>query len=374
MRSLMNTLPQYWMEGTMRALTGLRNGMTEPFPYCEDPPTVTPYTVIAESGKMRLRYYQAATPAPVGSLLIVYALIKRPFILDLVPGKSVVQSFVNQGFDVYLTDWMPPTRTDSWRGFDAYVNGDIASAVQTIQEHAGIEQVSILGYCFGALLTSIYTALHPDTVENFIPLTIPFDFSTQEIPLFSVVNKLRPETLDMIRATHGNCPGWLVKTAFTAMSPVHHGIDKYMGLYRNADKEGYAEFFDLFERWMNSDVPLAGQIFREVTHDVFQQNQLRHNQLRVGGETVDLKKITCPVFSIIGEHDDVVHPQSSYPFTDCVGSTDTATVTFPAGHVGVVVSAAAHKKLWPEVGAWLRKRTLPTGHGNTVWTAGQHSH
>lgn len=374
MLSLFNKLPQYWMDEAIRSLHGLRNGMTEPFPYREDPPAVTPYTVIAEEGKMRLRYYQAATPAPVGSLLIVYALIKRPFILDLVPGKSVVQSFVNQGFDVYLTDWIPPTRADSWRGFDAYVNGDIANAVRTIQEHAGVEQVSILGYCFGALLASLYTALHPQTIENLITLTIPFDFSTQEIPLFSVVNKLRPETLDLIRATHGNCPGWLVKTAFTAMAPVHHGIDKYVGLYRNAEKDGYAGFFDLFERWMNSDVPLAGQIFREVTHDVFQQNLLRQNQLRVGNTVVDLRRISCPVFSIIGENDDVVHPHSSQPFTECVGSADTATVTFPAGHVGVVVGAAAHKKLWPEVSSWLRNRTLPPMHRNDVWTAGQQAH
>ena len=374
MLSLFNRFPQYWMDGAVRSLNGLRQGLTEPFPYHEDPPTVTPYTVIAEEGKMRLRYYQAATSTPVGSVLIVYALIKRPFILDLVPGKSVVQSLVNQGFHVYLTDWIPPTRADTWRGFDAYVNGDLANAVQRVQEHAGIEQVSLLGYCFGALLASLYTALHPHTVENLVTLTIPFDFSTQEIPLFSILNKLPPATLDLIRSTHGNCPGWLVKAAFTAMSPVHHGIDKYMGLYRNAEKEGYAEFFDLFERWMNSDVPLAGQLFREVTHDVFQQNLLQQNQLQVGNTMVDMRQITCPVFSIIGEHDDVVHPHSSQSFTECVGSADTATVTFPAGHVGVVVGTAAHKKLWPEVGAWLRHRTLPAMRRHGAWSSDHHSH
>jgi polyhydroxyalkanoate synthase len=158
------------------------------------------------------------------------------------------------------------------------------------------------------------------------------------------------------------------------MAPVHHGIDKYMGLYRNAEKEGYAEFFDLFERWMNSDVPLAGRIFREVTRDVFQLNSLRQGRLRVGNTVADMRRITCPVLNIIGEHDDVVHPHSSQPFTECVGSADTTTVTFPAGHVGVVVSAAAHKSLWPEVGAWLRNRTLPVIHRRGPWSSDQHSH
>ena len=43
MQSLISHLPQYWTEGTIRYLEGLRNGLTEPFPLREDPPPVTPY-------------------------------------------------------------------------------------------------------------------------------------------------------------------------------------------------------------------------------------------------------------------------------------------------------------------------------------------
>src|SRR2546428_415387 len=168
MLSLFNYLPQYWTDGAIRYLEGLRNGLTEPFPLTEDIPPATPYEVLYEEGKVRLRYYQAAgTSRQSVPLLLVYALIKRPYILDLLP------------------------------------------------------------------------------------------------------DKLRPGTLDQITATYGNCPAWFMKAAFTAMSPVHHALDKYMGLYRNQDKEGYAEMFTRFERWMNSGVPLAGQLFREVTQDIF---------------------------------------------------------------------------------------------------------
>ncbi|MBI3246414.1 MAG: alpha/beta fold hydrolase [Deltaproteobacteria bacterium] len=359
MLSLFHQLPQYWMDGAIRSLDGLRHGLTEPFPMQEDPPSVTPYTVIYEEGKVRLRYYQAAGMTRTTPLLIVYPLIKRPFILDLLLGKSVVQNLLAQGIDVYLTDWIPPTRADSWRGFDAYVNGDVANAVRAVQAHSGTEQVPLLGYCFGALLATIYTALHPETVDNLITLTLPLDMSAREIPLFHMLDKLRPETIHLLTATYGNCPAWFVKTGFTAMSPVHHALDKYMGLYRNQEKEGYAEMFDLFERWMNSDVPLAGRIFREVTQDIFQKNLLRRNQLRVGGEVVDLRRITCPVLNAVAEHDDVVHPQSSLPLPECIGSTDKANLIIPTGHVGVAVSAAAHKKLWPHVGQWLREHAAP---------------
>src|SRR5262245_27878714 len=356
MLSLFSSLPQYWTDGAIRYLEGLRNGLSEPFPLSKDPPPGTPYQVIYEEGKVRLRYYQAAGASPESiPLLLVYALIKRPYILDLLPGKSVVQSLLNQGIDVYLTDWIPPTHADSWRGFDAYVNGDLANAVRAVQLHHGVEQVSLLGYCFGGLLTTVYTALHPEVVDNLITLTLPLDMSVREIPLFGLLGQLRPETFDLITATYGNCPAWALKAGFTAMSPVHHGLDKYMGLYRHRDKKGYAEMFTLFERWMNSDVPLAGRIFREVTQDIFQQNRLRQNRLRVGGAVVDLRRITCPVLNVIGAEDDVVHPQSSLPLLACVGSADKETLLFPTGHVGAVVSTAAHQKLWPQVGQWLRE-------------------
>jgi len=374
MPSLFSRLPQYWTDGAIRYLEGLRNGLTEPFPLTQDPPPVTPYEVIYEAGKVRLRYYRAARASQSVPLLIVYPLIKRPYILDLLPGKSVVQNLLSQGIEVYLTDWIPPARADSWRGFDAYVNGDLANAVRAVQLHAGVEQVSLLGYCFGGLLATLYTALHPETVENLIALTLPLDMSAGEIPLFGLLDKLRPETLDLITATYGNCPAWLVKSSFTAMAPVHHAVDKYMGLYRNQDKEGYAEMFTLFERWMNSDVPLAGQVFREMTRDIFQQNLLRQNRLRVGKDVVDLQCITCPVLNVVGEYDDVVHPQSSLPLLECVGSTDKANVLFPTGHIGVVVSAATHKKLWPQVGQWLRERSTRIPERKTPWSSNTYTH
>ena len=371
MLSLINHLPRYWAEGTIRSLEGFRNGLTEPFPLHKDPPPVTPYEVIYAAGKVRLRYYRAEGQTRSIPLLLVYPLIKRPYILDLMPGKSVVESLIRQGIDLYLTDWIPPARSDSWRGFDAYVNGDLDNAVRTVQFHAGVEQVPLLGYCLGGLLTTIYTALHPDKVARLITLTLPLDLSTREIPFFGLLDKLHPETLDLITATYGNCPAWFVKAGFTAMAPVHHALDKYVGLYRSKDKEGYAEMFVLFERWMNSDVPLAGQIFRELLQGIFRQNLLRQNRLRVGGKMVDLGQITCPVLNVIGEDDDVVHPTFSLPLPELIGSSDKANLLFPTGHIGVVVSAAAHKKLWPQVGQWLKVRSqrlpgLETGHSETA--------
>lgn len=352
MFDLLQDLSSAWLNGAVRTLEGLRRGLTSPFPVYEDPSPTTPSEVIYEGGKLRLRYYRPVGKPQATPLLLVYALIKRPFILDLQPGNSVVANLTGQGFAVYLTDWIPPTQSDTWRGFDAYVNGDLVNAVSAVQEHAGVDQISLLGYCFGGLLSIIYAALHPETVKNFIPLSVPLDMSKQDIPLFNLAKKMDPS---LLTEAFGNCPAWIIKAGFSSLSPVHHALDKYVGLYRHQDREGYAEMFELFEHWMNSDVPLAGQICRELTHDLFQHNLLAQGRLQVGGQTIDLQRITCPVLNVLGEYDDVVHPQASLPLTDLVGSDDKRNLVFPVGHIGVVVSSSAQKKLWPQVGAWLKK-------------------
>jgi len=355
MFDLLQDLSTSWFNGAIRTLEGLRRGLTSPFPMHEDPSPTTPSEVIYEGGKLRLRYYRPAGRPQATPLLLVYALIKRPFILDLQPSNSVMANLTRQGFAVYLTDWIPPTYSDTWRGFDAYVNGDLVNAVRAVQEHAEADQVSLLGYCFGGLLGAIYTALHPETVKNFIPLSVPLDMSKQDVPLFNLVKKMDP---NLLTDTFGNCPAWIVKAGFTSLSPVHHTLDKHIGLHRHKEREGYAEMFELFERWMNSDVPLAGQIFRELTRDLLQHNLLAQGRFQVGGQTVDLQRITCPVLNVLGEYDDVVHPQASLPLTDLVGSDDKGDLVFPVGHIGVVVSSSAQKKLWPQVGAWLKKHDL----------------
>jgi polyhydroxyalkanoate synthase len=357
MLSLLGHVVRAWTDGAIRDLEGFRRGLSEPFPLREDPPSTTPYEIVYEAGKVRLRHYRAVgTPHPT-PLVLVYALIKRPYILDLEPGRSVVESLTRQGFEVYLTDWIPPTRADSWRGFDAYVNDDLARAVGAVLVREDVERVSILGYCFGGLLSTIYTALHPGTVKNLVTLTIPFDMSVRgEIATFGLMDRIGPHTIDLLADTFGNCPAWLVHAGFTSMSPLHHAFNKYVDLYRSMDRPGYAQTFALFERWMSDEVPLAGQIFREVTNDVFRRNLLCGNSLEVGGRKVDVKSIACPVLNIIGEYDDVVPPAASRPFIGAVASRDKRNLEFPNGHMGLAVSAAAQARLWPEVAAWLKQR------------------
>jgi hypothetical protein len=144
--SLMTELPKYWMDGAVRALDGRRRGLSDHYPLSEDPPGVTPYEAVYEGGKVKLRHYLAqGKKSHRTPLVFVYALIKRPFILGLYPGRSVMANLTRQGFDVYMVEWIPPARADSWRGFDAYVNQDLANAVRAVQSLTGASKINFAG-------------------------------------------------------------------------------------------------------------------------------------------------------------------------------------------------------------------------------------
>ncbi|MGD0073741.1 MAG: alpha/beta fold hydrolase [Candidatus Binataceae bacterium] len=356
MLSLLTTLPQYFLDGAVRALEGFSRGTQDTYPISEDLPPVTPYELVFETGKARLRRYPALRERCATPLILCNPPIKRPDVLDLMPGRSMVETLTRHGVKVYLIDWVPPSRADSWRGFDAYCNGDIANVVRAVQILENVEQVSLLGYCLGGIMTVVYTALHPDPVKNLIALTMPINADRGEAPVFQMMRRIRPETADLILAAYGNCPAWMVGAGFTGMSLVHHMLDKYVGLYRNQDNAGYVDMFNRFERWVSNEVAFPGQLFKELAVDFFRNNLLAKNQMSVGGETVDLRNIKCPVLSVLGENDDVVDLDTALPFVDLVASSDKRNLVFPTGHVGALVSGGAHKKLWPEVATWLAER------------------
>jgi len=356
MKTQNNYLLRYWMESPIRALQGFARSLPDPFPLSEDLPAVTAFQVVYQEGKLRLRHYPAIGHPPTRPLLMVYALFKRPFILDLQAGHSVVENFTQQGFDVYLTDWIPPTQADSGRGFDAYVHGDIAGAVRAVQSRTHTERISLFGYSFGGLLAAIYTALYPETVKHLITLALPADMSVPKMGLYSWLTKLSPAMIDVLTATYGNCPAWLVKAGIESPTLIHRGLTHSAGLCQTGELADYLRVFARLTRWLVSDVPLAGQIAREVTHEILQRNLFAHNSLTVGGKPVNLKEITCPVLNIIGTYDDLVPPRASLPFLDLVGSNDACNVFFPTSHLGAVISSAAQARLWPQVGTWLRQR------------------
>lgn len=63
----------------------------------------TPYEVVYEEDRVKLKHYYPVLPKSKlmkTPLLVVYALINRETMLDLQPGRSIVQNFLNDGLSL----------------------------------------------------------------------------------------------------------------------------------------------------------------------------------------------------------------------------------------------------------------------------------
>lgn len=289
-------------------------------------------------------------------LLLVFALVNRPYILDLRTGKSVVSHFVNRGHDTYNIDWGKPTDGDRHLALEDYVLRYIDHVVDELRERSGCDQVNILGYCMGGTLSTMYAALKPEKVKNLMLMAAPTDWSTRE-SLLSVWCDEKYFDVDKMLAVYGNAPAHWLQQSFQMLKPVQNMIEKHIGFYENMENEKFLEDYFAMETWLNDNIPVAGETFRQFVKYCFQRNLLMQGKLEIGGRRVDLRNITCPLLNLVAQHDHLVHPNQSLPLNAAVGSTDRKSINFPAGHIGLAVSGRAHKDLWPKIVDWLEERS-----------------
>jgi len=317
----------------------------------------TPAETVHRIDKLRLlRYTSDVEPRYQTPLLVVFALVNRPYILDLRPGKSVVSHFVNGGFDTYNLDWGVPTDGDRFLDMEDYIDRYMNDVVDHVRERTDCDRINLLGYCMGGSMSAMYTALHAEKVRNLMLMAAPVDWSERE-HLLAKWTDASVFDVDKLIQVYGNAPAELLQGSFLLLKPVSTLIEKYFSFYENMEDEKFLEDFFAMETWLNDNIPVAGEMFRQFVKYCMQQNLLIQGKLRIGGRTVNLRDITCPILNLTAQHDHLVPPDQSLPFNDAVGSTDRKSINFPAGHIGLAVGSKANRELWPKVRDWLAERS-----------------
>src|SRR5262249_1821856 len=148
-------------------------------------------------------------------------------------------------------------------------------------------------------------------------------------------------------AAQGNCPGWFLQSCFLSMKPIQNFLEKNIAFYEQMDDPRAVSNYFAMERWINDNIPVAGQTFRDFVKKMSHANELCRGLLQLGDRRVDLARITCPLLLITARNDHLVAPQSTEGIRPHVGSPDIHTMTIDAGHVGLVVGGKAQKTIWP---------------------------
>jgi len=317
----------------------------------------TPSEVVHEENKLELLQYEPRTDERNDvPILIVYALINKPYILDLQPGRSVVERLLDAGHDVYLIDWNEPSRLDQHLTLRDYIDRYLDNCVDVVRDRSGRDAVNVLGYCMGGTMSAIYAALHPEKVNalGLMAAGLCFERTGGILERWGSDDHYDPED---VTDAFGNVPAEMLAEGFDLMDPVRNNVSKYVTLYENMENDAFVENFARMERWLDEGIDLAGNAYVEFLEKVYQNNELHRNELTIDGQRVDTADVDMPILQILGEYDHLIPPEASKPFNEVVGSDDVTTIEYPTGHIGLSVSSSSHEDVWPEVCEWFHEKS-----------------
>lgn len=335
---------------TEAALAGL--GLSRPAPRLAPTPRVT----LWREGTASLYHF----PRPAGTapssarvpLLLVPSLINRWYVFDLRPGASVVEALVARGFDVYLLDWGIPEDEDRYLDWDMVLRR-LARAVRRTLAAAGAPRLALLGYCLGATLCAIHTALEPGPIAALVNLAGPIDFSRGGALAHLVDRRwFDPDAI----AAAGNITGQQMQSGFALLRPTLD-LAKLVGKVDLATAAPDArEGFAAVEAWAADNIPFPAAAYRTYLRELYQDNALIAGHHVARGRRVDLAEIRCPLLCIVAERDTICPPGAATPLIDGASSTDAEVLFVPGGHVGAVVGSRAARAMVPALMNWLEPR------------------
>ena len=306
-------------------------------------------------GRVALYRYKRDTPPTTSvPLLISYALVNRPYMVDLQSDRSIVKGLLARGEDVYIIDWGYPDRSDRYLTLEDYIERFLGGAVDHLRTAFGIDAVNLLGICQGGAFALCYAALHPSKVRNLVTMVTPVDFHTPDNMLSNWVREL---DADLFVDTLGNVPADLMNYCYLMLKPFRLNLQKYVGLVDILDDKNAVEDFLRMEKWIFDSPDQAGEAFRQFIKQFYQGNGFVNGGIAVGEREVHLGMVEMPVRNIFAEQDHLVPPASSKAMKGLIGSEDYTELSFRGGHIGIYVSGRAQKEVPQTIHDWLAKRS-----------------
>ncbi|MCM3728755.1 alpha/beta fold hydrolase [Neobacillus cucumis] len=345
------SIPTLDFDKEMQRWVNVINVLSEPEPEVG----YTPRNEIWRKNKSVLWHYPAKQKKYQIPLFFVYSLFNKPYILDIAPKVSVIEGLTNMGYEVYLLDWGSPGYEDKKIGIDTYIEKYLRTAVKRAIRHSDAEEITIIGYCLGGTIASIYASIAEEPIKNLIVATVPIDFQPFRGPdKWAEGFREGDINFECFIDTYGIIPPALVEGMFRAIgSPIY--FTNYTNLLHRAHDSKYVDKWRRMNKWTLDQVPFAGEAYRQLASDLFKENKLVKGEMMVGNKIVDLKNIKANLFVVSCSRDNLILEEQSKPIMDLVSSKDKTYITVEAGHVSLALTGLFAKI----VHQWASSRSNP---------------
>lgn len=343
----------------------------------------TQHDIIFSEGLMTVKHYR---PLPTGPVLIdgkgYQARQKRfsiplvfvpplgvfAWIFDLMADRSLVKYFLAHGFDVYLIDWGTPRREDRDTSLETYVMDWFPQAMKAIRAHSGSEELSLMGYCMGGLLSLFYLASSRDeNVTNLVTIAAPVNMHRMGFtggisrvirrPIWAI-GRVTGIRIDKMQRNLFHVPGKRLSLMFKMTNPMGT-VSSYLELVRNMADDEYVSRYMTMNEWFTNMPDYPGATVQEMIRKMGLYNRMARGRIRLGGQEARFSDIHSNLLAFAGDNDKIAPVASAEDILSVVSSTDKEFHIVPGGHAGVFTGSKAAHTTWAISKDWLSKRSKP---------------
>jgi len=292
--------------------------------------------------------------------------INKYYIMDLAPGRSLLEWAVQHGHTVFVISYRDPDESMADVGLDDYLELGNLAALDVVQDITGAEKVNLVGLCLGGLMATIATAmLHArgqgHRVNSLTLTNTLLDYSDPG-PVTSFVDPEIVARLERKMARTGYLPSESMATTFDLLR-ANDLIFNYVGPNWLEGKAPPA--FDILA-WNADSTRMPAKMHAFYLRHFYLENELARGELELLGEHLTLKSVTNDTFIVAAENDHIAPWRTSFTSTSLLGGDVTFTLS-NGGHIAGVVNPPGGKaKHWvgtvggdaaPDADTWRARAT-----------------
>jgi polyhydroxyalkanoate synthase len=303
---------------------------------------VSPGAVVFRNDVLELIQYAPRTEQVYQRpLLAVPPQINKFYVLDLAPGRSLVEHLVNGGVQPFVLSWRNPTPDQREWGLETYLRA-VLEAIEAIREITGSEELNLLGACSGGITATLllgHLAAQADRRIAAATLLVTLLDTAGESQFGLGATRGTIGAARRASRQKGILEGHELARVFAWMRPNDLVWSYWVNNYLLGAKP---PAFDILY-WSNDTTNLPARLHSEFL-DMFLANPLRKpGALELLGTPIDLSEIACDAFIVAGMTDHITPWKGCYATTQMLGGP-CELVLSSSGHIQSVLNPPGNPK------------------------------
>jgi class II poly(R)-hydroxyalkanoic acid synthase len=301
---------------------------------------VTPGSVVLRNEVLELIQYQPqseqvrATP-----LLVVPPTINKYYILDLAPGRSLIEYLVAQGQQTFAISWRNPNQEQGHFDLDTYARA-ISEARDAVAEISGVDSVHMAAACSGGIVTAglvghLAASGRLGDVASLTLMVCALD-NAQAGTVSALATRDLAAAAVAESARKGYVDGRALAGVFTWLRP-NDLVWSYVVNNYLLGKEPPA--FDILY-WNQDTVRMSAGLHRDFIRIGLENSFTRPGELEVLGTPVDMSDVDLDVYAVAGISDHIVPWENAYRSSQLFGGR-RRFVLARSGHIQALVNPPA---------------------------------